>query len=235
MWNLYNKGVLNYKTMKTLVVDTFDKFNGVINPVNVAERLVFVHNKSYEGGRSYGKTIAFNMGVYSKYNFKKMQKEMKFSDDTMNVNLVTEVMMTVLHELSHLDQDMAKYGSQEELEVGNDVHTNDFVINNQDMIEETMNTKIDNRLYLVLCQYTKYRCDPVYHAINESTLLDSLIYKVTGHTLTELLDWAYENGVDVQNWKFADPITEIDEKTIKTGDSARVRVSSSDGILYIGV
>jgi hypothetical protein len=160
MKNLIYQNKLNLKIVGDWAIKAFMSFNGVINK-NVATKMIFTETDNNEGGKAYTdyKTVSyieFNLGCYGKVftgKLNKWKRENKWTDEQLETNVITEIVMTVLHELSHLDQ--LYTGDVSIDESANEIRTNQWVIDNQEYIEKVLNHPIDNMLYLNLSQYVK--------------------------------------------------------------------------------
>lgn len=152
MASLIRKGKLNIDEVKNIALKMFKLFNGTINKFP-AKRMMVVDEQKAHGGMVYNDYIEFNVGVYRTFHIKEWSNDLGWNKKEVEINVITEILMTVLHELSHLDQD-ATGQTRDEVESANEIRTNQWVIDNQEIIESMIGSPIDNTLYLQLSQYT---------------------------------------------------------------------------------
>ncbi len=152
MASLIRKGKLNIDEVKNIAFKMFKLFNGTINKFP-AKRMILVDDKTNNGGMVHNDYIEFNVGVYRTFRIKEWSNDLGWNKKEVEVNVITEILMTVLHELSHLDQDGTGQ-TYDEIESANEIRTNQWVIDNQEIIESMIGLPIDNTLYLQLSKYT---------------------------------------------------------------------------------
>ena len=182
--------------VKNLVVDVYTKFNGVINPNNPSVKLMFTDRKIRVGfmkdtiALAHYNAIELNIKALSKRDYALSSVLLgKFNMEKANNILATFIIDTVLHELSHLDQDFMKYvilqiADLNSLENANSYRTKEFITKHQDEIREDLGVEIDYSLTDMVNLY--YRDKPYAEFHSVSNQVNHVFSMITGYSLDML-------------------------------------------------
>ena len=189
-------GKIDIDAVKNLVVDAYIKFNGVINPNNPSVKLLFSDRKIRVGfmkdtiALAHYNAIELNIKALSKWDYSLSSVLLgKFNMEKANNILATFIVDTVLHELSHLDQDFMKYIiiqniDLKSLENANSYRTKKFINQHQDEIKEVLDVEIDYSLADMVNLY--YRDEPYADFYSVSNQVNHVFTMITGYSLDML-------------------------------------------------
>lgn len=189
-------GKIDIDAVKNLVVDAYIKFNGVINPNNPSVKLLFSDRKIRVGfmkdtiALAHYNAIELNVKALSKWDYALSSVLLgKFNIEKANNILATFIVDTVLHELSHLDQDFMKYvilqtADLNSLENANSYRTKKFINEHQYEINEELGVEIDYSLANMVNLY--YRDDPYAEFYPVSNQVNHVFSMITGYSLDML-------------------------------------------------
>lgn len=189
-------GKVDVDAVKSLVIDVYNKFNGVINPNNPSIKLIFSDKKIRLGlmkdaiALSHYNSIELNVKALSKWDYSLSSVLLgKFNMEKANNILATFIVDTVLHELSHLDQDFMKYIiiqniDLKSLENANSYHTKEFIKQHQGEIKEVLDVEIDYSLANMVNLY--YRDEPYADFYSVSNQVNHVFTMITGYSLDML-------------------------------------------------
>ena len=189
-------GKVDVDAVKNLVVDAYTKFNGVINPNNPSVKLLFSDRKIRVGfmkdtiALAHYNAIELNVKALSKWDYSLSSVLLgKFNMEKANNILATFIVDTVLHELSHLDQDFMKYIiiqniDLKSLENANSYRTKKFINQHQDEIKEVLDVEIDYSLADMVNLY--YRDESYADFYSVSNQVNHVFTMITGYSLDML-------------------------------------------------
>lgn len=195
-------GKVNTVEAKRLIVDIYNLFNGVINPVNVSQKLeisdrkvhigfmqdlvAFAHFNSIEVNINSmcGRLRSLEMMAFAGLNLKKV-----------NDMFATTLIDLVVHELSHLDQKCSDYIALkftefglmytlnvEKFEQANAWHTRKFIEANVDMIKEKLDVDVNYKYCNKINMYYKKPEEEYKQVESMSDVVDWVFTQITGNT-----------------------------------------------------
>lgn len=188
-------GKVDIDVVKSLVMDVYNKFNGVINPNNPSVKLIFSNRKIRAGflkdiiALAHYNAIEINIKALAKWDYSISSIMLsRFNMNKANNILATFIVDTVLHELSHLDQDFMKYvilqtADLNSLENANSYHTKKFINEHQGELKE-LGIEIDYSLTNMVNLY--YRDDPYAEFHSVSNQVNHVFSMITGYSLDML-------------------------------------------------
>ena len=221
-----NGKVVESKLVK-LVEDAYEYFNGKINPVNKAQKLLIVKTEWDEttardiGFAGYG-TVAIDIGLFMcPVYVNGIINNLKITSRKKIESLLqSDVICVVAHELSHMDQNIISYTSLvngmlsrdcECMEVANESNTINYIAANKDSVEMNLDTKIDISVHVLTNSVYKIPSSPritfgaIYKPINgKIDMFNRILIDFTGKNFNETKKYCEENGAYGVLVKFED-------------------------------
>ena len=203
MRNLVNwLGKVNIDEVKRLVTDTYNTFNGIINPINKSQELVLSDRKVHIGfmqdliAFAHFNSIELNIeSLCKRYRGIEILAMAGLSVKKANEMFATTLIDLVVHELSHLDQkysdylglNLTEFGIMycldvERFEQANAWHTREFIESNKDLIKDKLDVELNYKYCKNLSVYYLRGKKEKYSKIDSlEDVVDWVFTQITGN------------------------------------------------------
>lgn len=246
---------ISKKYVRDLIVKVFNVLNGWVNPINPAKYLYLKDGteKSFKSKYNLlGRADLVSISMFpDEFLHPSIIEYLKIITEEINGNSKvlydTYVVCTVLHELSHMDQNPLGYMTEDGIDVwafedANELHASEFFIENIDKISKRLGFDLDNTLWVNVNDVYTREPNVVYHSFkSKQDQYDYLICMASGYDVKFLNDKNIEVGTTgisyvIDGYKYnavAESTLEMLEERVTTSYKSFISkvFTTADGII----